>query len=494
MGKSLHPVFYTLLFLILFVSAPTYAQERTGDLAVLDVRAGTKLPAEINLALLSQIVREEAVKATSYRVMTKENIFAILQDKGIDTSKCADVECEVQYGRVLQADKLVVGEVNLVGSTYYLSLNLYDTPSAAIDKSITKECERCTFRQLVAQVREAAKGLFGVAVGREAPGAEQKWEAEEVEAETVQFESEPPGATVEIGKKPACETPCSQRLQAGVYRVAMRKPRYLPYEERVTVKKGMDPVAARLEPTFGWLTITSEPAGAEIVINGKKVGATPIQDMETDPGNYEIVAHSAGHIDARKKIVLARGKRQEIALTLQLVKAEPSLGWLTVKSTPSGFSVFVDGNVVGSTPVEEMEVSPGEHEVAVRGARYYEAKKKVVIEKGKRQTMALKLEPREGEIKVRAVDEKGNAVEGEVSLDGSEVGKAPGTFTVMIGEHEVEVKGPGGTRWRGTVNVEEKQTRSVEAKFRTREEQAITGEMPSAIEKKNYRAFCLSTL
>jgi len=33
-----------------FFSAPhVFAQERSGDLAVLDVRAGTKLPVEINL-------------------------------------------------------------------------------------------------------------------------------------------------------------------------------------------------------------------------------------------------------------------------------------------------------------------------------------------------------------------------------------------------------------------------------------------------------------
>jgi len=160
-----------LFFLILSVSVSTYAQERSGDLAVLDFKAGTGLTTEINLGLLGQVLREEAVKATSYRVMTKENIFAILQDKGIDLSKCADVECEIQYGRILQADKLVVGEVNLVGSAYYLSLNLYDTPTAAIDRSVTKDCEGCGFRQLVSLVRDAAQELF---TGRAVKAVEKK--------------------------------------------------------------------------------------------------------------------------------------------------------------------------------------------------------------------------------------------------------------------------------------------------------------------------------
>ncbi len=46
--------------------------------------------------------------------MTRENVFAILKDKGIDPTKCADVACEVEYGRILQADKLVVGELSYV--------------------------------------------------------------------------------------------------------------------------------------------------------------------------------------------------------------------------------------------------------------------------------------------------------------------------------------------------------------------------------------------
>jgi len=37
------------LFLAFFSAPHVFAQERSGDLAVLDVRAGTKLPVEINL-------------------------------------------------------------------------------------------------------------------------------------------------------------------------------------------------------------------------------------------------------------------------------------------------------------------------------------------------------------------------------------------------------------------------------------------------------------
>jgi len=405
-GLWINSFFNSCAIIILLFSSPyALAQERTGDMAVLDIRAGTKLSEEVKLELLTNVVREVAVKATRYRVMTRENVYVILTDKGIDPKKCVDVVCEVEFGRVLQADKLVVGELSFVASIYYLSLSLYDTPTAAIDKQLSRECPGCTFNDLMGLVRTVSGELFGAGrmkggVEREIGVKPERWEIKGVEEEIVRFESEPQGAIVEIGDKPVCETPCASLLYPGPYRVAMKKPRYFPYERDVVVRKEMEPVSVRLEPDFGWLTVRSEPSGLDVFINEKPAGKTPIQGMEVSLGAYEVV---------------------------------------------------------------------------VRDARYYEAGKRVEIERGEREEVAVHLQPREGGIKVRAFDEKGNALEGEVYVDGSKIGRAPGTFKVIIGEHEVEVREKSGGRWSRRVTVPERNVVPVDARLSEKEYKAYLG-------------------
>ncbi len=384
-----------LIFLILTITATTHAQNREGDLAVLDIRKGTELPAGINVELLSKFVREVAVKTTSYRVMTKENVFAILHDKGIDPNKCDEVECEVEFGRVLQADKLVVGELSFIDGIYYLTLSMYDTPTAAIDNTISRECSGCSFNDLIKLVTSTSEELFGFKKGvegeKEIGEKPREWKVEETEEVIAKFESEPSGAMVEISGEPVCETPCSRILPAGEYRVEIKKPGYLRYEDSIIIKKGMAPVIAKLKPNFGWLTVNSEPEGLDVFLNKEKKGKTPLSRLEVPPGRYEIL---------------------------------------------------------------------------VTDPRYYEAGKIVDIGMGEEKTVALKLRPKEGAIKVRAYDEKGNTVEGEVFVDGSKMGNAPGTFKVIIGWHEIKVRTKEGAEWNDKISVEEGRTILVEAKIK----------------------------
>ncbi len=41
-----------------------------------------------------------------------------------------------------------------------------------------------------------------------------------------------------------------------------------------------------LQPDFGWLTVTSKPAGLQVTVDGKAVGATPLTRHELAPGGY----------------------------------------------------------------------------------------------------------------------------------------------------------------------------------------------------------------
>jgi formylglycine-generating enzyme required for sulfatase activity len=69
---------------------------------------------------------------------------------------------------------------------------------------------------------------------------------------------------------------------------------------------------------------------------------------------------------------------------------------------------------------------------------------------------------RKGEVTIRAFDEKKNVIKADVFIDGIKIGETPGSFKVVIGEHEVEVKGAYGSLWKGKVYVQEKQVTTLD--------------------------------
>ncbi len=143
---------------------PQYGKQ-TGYLAVMPLQGDQKLPSDIksHLNLLCESVRDVAVTATSYKVMTSENIFTILQDKHIDYNKCAGTQCEVEYGRALGADKLVIGNISYVEGVYYLNFSLYDVPTALDTTTLRRECKGCGFYKIMKLVEGMSFELFGLA-------------------------------------------------------------------------------------------------------------------------------------------------------------------------------------------------------------------------------------------------------------------------------------------------------------------------------------------
>ena len=144
----------TLLTQVLF------AQNREGDLAVMEMSFSGQGLIKTQIESLSDLIRAKAVDLTKYRVMTKENNLAILKDKKVDMARCADSECMIKFGRILKVDKLVTSNLLLSEGVYYLTLKFYDVDMGSIDKVVDQECKTCDFSKLRKIVGEATQELL----------------------------------------------------------------------------------------------------------------------------------------------------------------------------------------------------------------------------------------------------------------------------------------------------------------------------------------------
>jgi formylglycine-generating enzyme required for sulfatase activity len=316
-----------LTFLFLAFLAPVlFAQDREGDLAVMETSFSGQGLNRTQIDSLSDLIRAKAVDLTKYRVMTKENNLAILRDKKVDMARCADAECVIEFGRILKADKLVTSNLFLSEGVYYLTLKFYDVASASIDKVLDQECKACNFSKLRQIVKNTAQELLGS--GMPVP-AEKKEEASVVASQgALLVETKPPGANVffdgvQKGQTAEGQILIISRLMPGSHKVRVEHPDYEIEEQNVEVAPGVQgkvEVTLQLKP--GALTVAATPVEASVWINGKEMGETPYM-VRLQSGEY-LVKVVAKNFKPQEKKILVQANRS-LTLPFSLEK-EPKIG------------------------------------------------------------------------------------------------------------------------------------------------------------------------
>ena len=114
------------------------------------------------------------------------------------------------------------------------------------------------------------------------------------------------------------------------------------------------------------LTVVTEPAGADLTIDGEAVGASPWTTTQDAGAIVEITARAEGYLSTTRLIRVSEGPSQltRLALPREAPGDDARPVAITVTSTPWAY-VAVDGRVLGkSTPVT-VELAPGPHTVVV---------------------------------------------------------------------------------------------------------------------------------
>jgi serine/threonine protein kinase len=171
-------------------------------------------------------------------------------------------------------------------------------------------------------------------------------------------------------------------LPTGKYSVVARRGDWQMRDE-VEVQRG-----ATTTKSFTFVSamtnITSEPSAADISVDGKSSGRTPLHvDLTARP--HELVAHLDGWPDEKRKIdVNARGEN-----AAHFVFAN---GRVKITSAPSGATVIANGKEFGQTPLTIEEVKPGDVTYELRLPGYKPASVSGKVEPQQQTFLAARLE------------------------------------------------------------------------------------------------------
>jgi formylglycine-generating enzyme required for sulfatase activity len=254
------------------------------------------------------------------------------------------------------------------------------------------------------------------------------------------------GARVFASGAPIGATPLeAAELAVGSHEIRVEHERYLPFVGSVTIEGGgvLQTLEVDLTPNWAQVAITSEPSGAAVSVDGKRVGTTPLS-VDIPAGNH-VVGYALGGF---KPVSSRIGVTANEARSLPVAKLQPSDGNLALTSDPGSASVSVDGKYLGDSPLD-LYLSPGRaHSVRVSKRGHATRTIEVSVASGESRTIDVTLEPHYGELAVVAAPP-----DAEVLVDGSSRGAASQVLRLLATPHEIVVRKRGFETFRTEVTI-----------------------------------------
>ena len=196
-------------------------------------------------------------------------------------------------------------------------------------------------------------------------------------------------------------------------------------------------VFARLVPSSATLRVTSDPAGASVVVGGVPRGAAPVDVSGIPEGETEVEVSLPGHASFRRRVKLASGDDVPLHAALEPLPTE-----LRVVTVPAGASVYVDDEPRGAAPLAITNALPGSFRVRVRLEGYDPLARTVELGPGEHSTQEFRLRPNTGSVSLST-----SPALVTVSVDGRRAGATeakPGASDAV--SRELVLRVPAGTR------------------------------------------------
>lgn len=237
---------------------------------------------------------------------------------------------------------------------------------------------------------------------------------------TVKVSSEPAGAAIYAGEQKLGETPASIELLEGTHQLSVVRDGFRAWDGTIEAEPNIDQELPliQLEPANAKLLVNSIPRSANVTVNGRYRGQSPIT-LSLSPGvDYEIGLSKAGYGATSRQVRLGAAASDSITVDLSA-----RTGSLTVNVQPTDAAVFVDGRARG-TGSKTLQLSSAPHRVEVRKDGYQTWTRTVTPRPGYPQTVTARLRSLR-EIEQEKVQQTVNTVDEQVLRR-----VEPGTFTM----------------------------------------------------------------
>jgi len=203
----------------------------------------------------------------------------------------------------------------------------------------------------------------------------------------VEVRSEPPGATIFSGDDEVGVTPTTIQLLEGTHEITVAKDGFGAWDGRVEARPNIDQSLPmiRLQAADARLLVKTIPRGANITVNGRYRGQSPITLSLTPDIDYQIGMSKAGYGVSSRNLRLQSAASETITVDLSA-----RVGTVTLLVTPADATVYVGGRARG-TGKTTLRLSSAPHRIEVKRQGFLDWSQTVTPRPGYPQTLSASL-------------------------------------------------------------------------------------------------------
>jgi len=244
----------------------------------------------------------------------------------------------------------------------------------------------------------------------------------------VTINSNPDNAEVFINNQLVGVTPYFDELIAGNYNLQIKKKMYhtqnLTFSLDEGVSKEIPEIA--LKEKYAVISINSNPTSAVVYLNNKRIGKTPINNKQVESGDYSINLRYDLYHDINENFTLKDGDKPTLSYDFL-----PAFGTLKVSSQPSNAKVYIDGEMVGTTPYSNAKQPSAKYSVRVEKELWLGDEKNILIKDNEKNEKHFVLTKNFGSLTV-------NSENADIFVNGKKVGKGKISQNLTPGKYIIK--------------------------------------------------------
>lgn len=279
----------------------------------------------------------------------------------------------------------------------------------------------------------------------------------------VTITGSPVGAQINRGDENLGNAPLTINIPAGEIRFMVQADRHQSAEITAEIigREVEQSLSYQLRPNWADVTLPTTPTGAKVSIDDVETEFVTPGPFPLMAGERKISIKSPGHerwtdilyVEAEQDIVLP-----EVSLTL-------IGGTLDLESTPTSASVNIDGEFVGTTPLD-IDLRPNRnHRIEISLYGYHTLVRNVNLATGESRRLILQLKEVTGRVAVTTQPEAA-----EIWVDGERAGTSNTVLTLHAKDHDIELRKEGYAGYSTQITVQSEFQQELKVRLLTNEE------------------------
>ena len=405
-------------------------------------------------------VRNALVGYSQFEVMEREKFEAIMKEQKMNLSGICNEDCIVEVGQIIGVQYMVSGDVRSLGNTIFVAARIIDVETSKLMASQDLIVPSNNVSALLKAAPELADAIMQQFVEKKGLAAGGYLTiVDDSDLGKLKLSISEPGIQLVIDGRSRGTISRQEiiiQLSPGQHEIQILKDGFetekttVAIQTKTTTSRSitLKSTGAAIEQLVDWsfLTVTSIPDQAMVVIDGIEYGQTFFQD-KIAPGTHTIRLSKPLFYSVVKEIELEPGGMLPLDMSLK-----PNYGSISISSDPPGARIMLnDRQEIERSPHTVSPLQSGQYTLTLSLQDYRDYTQEVTISDGVETKINAQLTPAFGWLSLESTP-----TGAQVFLGDREVGITPlSEYRIPSGEYILSLKTPFYKEYQEMITIED---------------------------------------